>query len=119
MDVMKNGIITKEKDELIFKIPKNYKFNKIFFQGALWITIFTFFIYAYAYDYDLNYYECNDVQCKNPFFHGQSWQNEEYLPNGIYGTKLNVAFGVAIPIALFIFAFILNHFYQKIGGVKK
>jgi hypothetical protein len=90
------------------------------------------FFVAYHYEFKLNYYSCinpgsefenslipitQPENCKNPFYKAPTWENQEYLPPGEYGTKLGGVFYSAyyVPIVLFALFLLLNHLLYNKG----
>jgi len=110
--VLKDGLKI-YADDYLFK--PGYRFDRWIFQGAMLLIFCWLFFIAWSYGFNMDYYECQapavgETMCKNRFYEPASWKNEEYLPVGIYGTKMGALFYSAyyVPFILLAIGFILN-----------
>lgn len=107
----------------------SYKFDRWIFQVGM-VLIFGFlFLVAQHYDFKMNYFKCErplnyqldqsdlpiSQQCENPFYKPVTWENQQYLPPGEYGVKLDGWYYSAWPvtIGIIVFGLVLNHFWHN------
>lgn len=106
-----------------YKEIKGYKFDKWIFQLGLVLIIGWLFLVAYHYDFQMNYYNCMDQQCENPFYKPADWINQQYLTTGEYGMKIDWYYKSVYFVSFggLMFLFLLNHLiYNKgKGHIKK
>jgi hypothetical protein len=98
-----------------------YKYDKWLFKPFFFLMFAWLFFVAYQYDFKLNYYSCVNSEygatCLNPFYKEPTWENQQYLKPGEYGTKFGGLFYSAyyMPLVLFALFLLLNHFLYNKG----
>jgi hypothetical protein len=104
-----------------FKIIGGFKLDRYIFQGTFLLVIAWLFFVSWHYDFNMNYYSCYSVdpmyQCHNPFYRPATWQNQEYLAPGEYGTKVGPLFDSVywVPTLFLALAFMLNWRWHNKG----
>ena len=134
----KDAYASAQKDR--YKIIGAWRFDRWIFTVAMLLIFGWLAFVAYSYDFSLNYYKCEtpggtverfigsditntrlDFGCKNPFYKPATWENQEYLMPGEYGTRLGPLFQSVyyVPVALLILAFYINYIIYNKGVLKK